>query len=35
MQNNTSERILDSAHSLMSRLGYAGFSYADIAEHVG
>jgi TetR/AcrR family transcriptional repressor of nem operon len=35
MQNNTSERILDSAHSLMSRLGYAGFSYADIAASVG
>lgn len=35
MQNTTSERILDSAHSLMVRLGYAGFSYADIAKTVG
>jgi TetR/AcrR family transcriptional repressor of nem operon len=34
MQNATSDRILDSAHSLMAQLGYAGFSYADIAASV-
>jgi TetR/AcrR family transcriptional regulator, transcriptional repressor for nem operon len=34
MENATSDRILDSAHSLMAQLGYAGFSYADIAESV-
>ncbi|WP_446743546.1 TetR/AcrR family transcriptional regulator [Silvibacterium acidisoli] len=34
MQNDTADRILAAAHSLMAELGYAGFSYADIAERV-
>src|ERR1700761_6587456 len=34
MQGETSERILDAANALMVERGYAGFSYADIAEVV-
>jgi TetR/AcrR family transcriptional regulator, transcriptional repressor for nem operon len=34
MQNATADRILATAHSLMAQLGYAGYSYADIAERV-
>lgn len=34
MQNDTAERILTAAHSLMAQLGYAGFSYADISKLV-
>jgi len=34
MQNDTAERILDTAHVLIAERGYAAFSYADIAEVV-
>ena len=34
MENTTADRILATAHSLMAQLGYAGFSYADIAERI-
>jgi len=34
MENNTAERILDSAHKLIAERGYAAFSYADIADVV-
>jgi TetR/AcrR family transcriptional repressor of nem operon len=34
MEQLTSERILASAHSLMVQLGYAAFSYADVADAV-
>jgi TetR/AcrR family transcriptional regulator, transcriptional repressor for nem operon len=34
MQGETADRILERAHTLISDLGYSGFSYADIAETV-
>ena len=34
MISNTAEQILDCAHGLMVERGYAGFSYADIAQQV-
>ena len=34
MQGETAERILDAANDLLIDRGYAGFSYADIAEMV-
>ena len=34
MANDTAERILNSAHSLIVNRGYAAFSYADISEEV-
>ncbi|MGI4756199.1 MAG: TetR/AcrR family transcriptional regulator [Janthinobacterium lividum] len=34
MQNETAERILGTARTLISDLGYSAFSYADIAETV-
>ncbi|ADV83423.1 TetR/AcrR family transcriptional regulator [Terriglobus saanensis] len=34
MENDTAERILDSAHALIAERGYAAFSYADIADVV-
>ncbi|WP_158942055.1 TetR/AcrR family transcriptional regulator [Granulicella sp. S190] len=34
MQGETADRILQTAKTLIANLGYAGFSYADIAEAV-
>ncbi len=34
MQGETSDRILQTAKTLISDLGYSAFSYADIAEAV-
>jgi len=34
MENDTAERILDSAHKLIAERGYAAFSYADISDVV-
>src|SRR5471032_2219658 len=34
MSNDTAQRILDSAQTLIVERGYKGFSYADIAEVV-
>ena len=34
MQGETAERILQTAHSLLSECGYSAFSYADISEAV-
>ena len=35
LQTDTSARILDAAQRLVQTRGYNGFSYADVAEHVG
>lgn len=35
LQTDTSARILDAAQWLVQTRGYNGFSYADVAEHVG
>ena len=34
-QADTSARILDAAQRLVQTRGYNGFSYADVAEHIG
>lgn len=35
MENNTAQRILDIAQSIVRTRGYSAFSYADISEQVG